>query len=267
MPSQSWIVASQIDLSLPATAQLRIQLVGGSVTVTERAEPGVSIRIEAVVGSPLEVAQTPTEVSVGYPTIGWDGWLKRLAAYRSQDSAEVTVELGPGAGVRVAAVSARVQLVGIASDSSIGTADGPVACENGQGSLTARTISGSISVSAHDGPVRVNTVSGEVSVSGAIPRLDLAAVSGRASLLTTRASSVIRAQTVSGAVGVNVPATAGVDLKARAVSASVMLDGVERRSSSGPGSVHVTERGSGEAAFVDIVTVTGPVSVARADSA
>lgn len=266
MPSQSWIVASGLSVEVGETAQLRVQLVGGSVTITGRAEPGVAVEIDGVVGNPLEVTASPSEVTIGYPTIGWDGWMKRLAAYRGGDEARVSLAVGPSTTVRVAAVSTQVRMHEVMADASVATATGSVSCEGLNGSLTARTVSGRIVVAAHSGAVRVNTVSGEVAVAGDVPRLDLAAVSGRCEVTTTRGTSVVRAQTVSGGLDVNVPALAGVDLKARTVSAPVMLDGVARRSGSGPGSVHVDERGTGEAAFIDVVTVTGPIRVSRGDA-
>lgn len=265
MPSQTWIAASDLTVDLPHTERLRVQLVGGSVSVVARTEPGSRVAITRIEGNPLEVTASAQEVSVGYASIGWDGWAKRLGSYRSSDRADVRVELGPGTAVRLATVSAPVSIERVAADVTVASATGGVDADSVSGALTVRTASGPVTVGGHAGSVRVNTVSGAVSVAGDVPKADVAAVSGRVDIITTRATSVVAAQVVSGVLDINVPAHVGVDLKARTVTAPVFLDGVDRRSSGGPSSVRVDERGGGQAAFVDVYSVTGAIHVTRGD--
>lgn len=263
MPTQTWIAAADLQIETPPAEALRVQLVGGSVSVTGRAEPGIALEVSGVVGNPLEVTASPGELTIGYAAIGWEGWLKRLGSYRSKDAAHVRLAIGPDTAVRIATVTAAIEVSHLGADVTLTSASGPVRAERVVGAATARSVSGAIAIHDHRGTARATTVSGAIELTGDLPRVDVVTVSGAAAVTTERPTSMVRAQTVSGALAVTVPEGVGLVLTARTVSAHVSLDGEERRSSGGPGTVQVDERGDGEVAFVDAVTVTGPIAVRR----
>ncbi|HCX86043.1 MAG TPA: hypothetical protein DHV14_13100 [Micrococcales bacterium] len=265
MPTQSWIVPAALTTEIGPVPQVRVQLVGGAVRVTGRAEPGVHLAVSDVVGSPVEVTADDAELTVVTTSAGWEGWLKRLGSHRSADAAQVTLAVGPGARVRIGTVGASVEVSDVVADVQLASASGALTAARTTGSLTVRSVSGALTVTEQDGPLRAQTVSGVCDLAGDVGRVDVASVSGRVHLVTTRASSAVRVQTVSGDVAVAVPPGSGVVLTARTVSGAVSLDGVDRRTSTLPLSVVVDERGDGDAAFVEIVTVTGAVAVTRGD--
>lgn len=263
MASQSWVVTDALTVEVDPARLVRVQLVGGGVRVVPRPEPGIAVVIQDVVGNPLEVTASADELNIGYPTIGWDGWLKRLGSYRSADSARIRLEIGSEAQVRIATVNGEVHLDGLVADTKVTTASGPVHGTGAVGSLTVRTVSGATTLENHRGVVAVNTVSGRSDISGDIPRLDLATASGHAVAVTERASSVVRAQTVSAQVDLTIPADSGLSLKVHTVTGGVEVDGVNRRSGGGPALVRVDERAA-QTAFVEAMTVTGRIAVRRA---
>ena len=91
-------VACHIVGALVAAVFVLLQVL---FTVRQGETPGVHLEIDEVVGDPLEITSSPQELTIGYATIGWEGWAKRLGAYRSKDSARVSLVVGPGTALRV----------------------------------------------------------------------------------------------------------------------------------------------------------------------
>ena len=263
MPTQTWIVATAGSYDLPDAVAARLQVIGGTVDVVHRDEPGVHLEVSGVVGAPLEVTLEDGVLSVGYADLPWEGWLKRLGSHRGADLAGVSCVVGPGVKVKVGAVGAAVSVSGLTENVSLASANGPLAGRGLRAGLVARTVSGAVTVTDHGGPIRVNSVSGPVALSGAIAKADVATVSGGASVRTTTGTSVIRAQSVSAAIDITIPPDSGLALTARTLTGAVVVDGVDRRKNSLPGTTSVDERTGTEVGFVELYSVSGALSVGR----
>lgn len=260
MPTASWIVPGPQQLDLAGIVLLRLQLIGGRAEVVADPGPGTRVEVRSVVGHPLEIRQDGGTLSLGYPFLGWDGWLKRLNSYRAKDTADVRVVVPTGTGVRAGTVLADVDLVGIGEDVSIGTASGAARVHGGRGIADLKAVSGSVEVVGREGSVRANTVSGAVTASGALPRVEVSTVSGAVRVETTLRSSVVNVNTVSAGVGVVLPTGAGLVLTARTVSGRVLVDGIDRR---GAGVTSVEEQSEGSACWLSANTVSGSIEVRR----
>lgn len=261
MATASWIVPGPQQVDLAGVSLVRLQLIGGRAEVVAAPGGGVHVEVRSVSGHPLEIRQDGTTLSIGYPFLGWDGWLKRLHSYRAKDTADVRISVPAGTGIKAGTVLADVSLEGISEDVSIGTASGAVRLRGGHGSAEVKAVSGGVSVEDHDGAVRVNTVSGAVAARGALPRVEVSTVSGAIAVENSLASSVVNVNAVSSGVSVGLPEGAGLVLVARTVSGKVLVDGVDRRTA---GITSIEEKADQDTAcWLSANTVSGSVEVRR----
>lgn len=263
MSTRSWLVSKASTHTVPSRPRLRIQLVGGAVTVEGHDAEEIVVSVAAVVGNPLEIVVEDALVSVLYPSIGWEGWVKRLMAFRSGDSAQLTVRVPRGTQVSVATVGAAVTLTDLAADCSVVSASGTLYAARIRGRASARTFSGAVTFDAHDGPVSIQTAAGAVAVQGTVPNLSVTTGSGGVRLRNTAGNAVVSISTLSGDIEASL-AAAGLVLTARTVSGAVEVDGVSRRTSSGPGVVNLEEREHAEICWLTTNTVSGALRVQRA---
>lgn len=245
-------------------ATVRVQLVRGSLEVLPRDEPGVWIEVSEVVGEPLEIATDADRVSIGYPSIGWDGWIKRLASTDSSDLAHLKIYVGSGVDVSAATVRAEVSATGTTGDVDVSTAAAAIRATRTTGGLKLRSASGAVDVQSHTGPVNVTTAAGSVTVEGELPRVTVTTVAGDISLRHRGGAAVLTTTTVSGATRVRLPAATRLELEARGVAAKVLVDGQQH--SSGFGATRLND-GTGERVLVSATTVSGDVVIERRDAA
>ncbi|ACQ79528.1 conserved hypothetical protein [Beutenbergia cavernae DSM 12333] len=263
MATSTWILPGPMTLDVADARTLRVQLIGGDVEIVGRDEPGVSIEALEVTGSPLDATLEGDRLTVGYASLGWEGWLKRLTSYRGKDVARLRIAVGRGTGVKVGTVSAAARVEDVHEDVSLATASGALTAEGLHGALDGKSVSGAFTVRAHDGTVRVSSVSGASEVAGRLPRFDASTVSGAVTVTTELPTCVVRATTVSAPVRIHLPLGAGIVLTARTVTAKVLVDGVDRRTSSTPSVTSVTDRTGTDACFVELTTVNGDLDVRR----
>lgn len=260
MATTSWVVPGPQTLDVPDVGSVRIQLIGGRAEVEVWDERHVRVEVQEVSGHPLEVRLDDHRLTVGYPFLGWDGWLKRLHSYRAKDTAHVRVLLPPGVGLKVGTALADVTVRGVAENVSVATASGAVAVADVRGAVDVKAVSGAVTVSGHEGTVRVNTVSGAASVAGALPRVEASTVSGALTVTTSLPTSVVSANAVSAGVTVDLPAGSGLVLTARTVSGKVVVDGVDRHTA---GVTSVQERTDQTGCWLTVNTVSGSLEVRR----
>ncbi|WP_420112180.1 DUF4097 family beta strand repeat-containing protein [Pseudactinotalea sp.] len=261
MTTASRIITGPDSVTSDDGGSVRVQLVGGSLEVVARDEPGVVVEVIELVGQPLEITTEADRVSVGYPSIGWDGWLKRLTTTDSPDQATVRLHVGRGASVSAATVSAPVTLVGSTGDVDISTASAPVRLERTTGGVKVRTASGTVGIEDHTGPVTVSGASGAILLDGDIPKATLTSVAGGVTVRHRGGASLLTVTTVSGPVEITVPTSTQLELEVRGVSSKVRVDG--REQSSGFGVTRTVEAGSGDRVIATVTTVSGDVAVER----
>jgi hypothetical protein len=262
MTTMSRIITGPDTVTSDDSASVRVQLVGGALEVVPREGTGVVVEVTEVVGQPLEIATEADRISVGYPSIGWDGWLKRLTSSDSADRAVVRLHVGTGVTLTAATVSAPITISGVTGDVDLSTASAPVAMNRTVGAVKARTASGAVGLEDHHGPVTISGASGAVRLDGDLPKTTVTSVAGNIALRHRGAASLMTLTTVSGSVDLTVPTQAHLELEVRGVSAHVRVDG--REQSSGFGITRVDEAGSGDRVIATVSTVSGDVAVARA---
>jgi hypothetical protein len=258
MGTTSWIVPGAQTIELEEVGSVRIQLIGGRASV----EAGDAPRVEVtqVSGHPVEVRLDGDALSVGYPFLGWDGWLKRLHSYRAKDAATVRIVVPTGTVVKAGMVLADIDITGLAEDLSVGTASGAVRVRDCRGSADVKTVAGAVAVENHDGAVRINSVSGAVTARGALPRAEISTVSGPVAVTNSLGSSVVAVNTVSAKIAVDLPPGSGLVLMARSVSGKVLVDGVDRRTA---GITSAEEKVDDAGCWLTTNTVSADVEVRR----
>lgn len=258
MGTTSWIVPAAQTIELDQVGSVRIQLIGGRATV----EAGSSARVEVsdVSGHPIEVRLDGDALKVGYPFLGWDGWLKRLHSYRAKDAATVRIVVPAGTGLKAGTVLADIEVTGLAEDLSVGTASGAVHVAGCQGTADVKTVAGAVAVEDHTGAVRINSVSGAVVAGGALPRAEVSTVSGPVAITNSLGSSVVSVNTVSARIGVDLPAGSGLVLTSRSVSGKVLVDGVDRRTA---GITSLEEKVDDAGCWLSTNTVSADVEIRR----
>lgn len=265
MATRSWLVTTPGTETLPARPRLRVQLVGGEAEVEGHDGDDVVLEFLEVGGNPVEVVLDDDMVSVGYPSIGWEGWVKRLTSFRSSDLCRVRIRVPRRTRIWVATATAASRVSGLQSDIQLHSASGTLYTAGVAGKATARTFSGAITLDRQDGPVTVQSASGPVSVQGTTAHLGVSTGSGLVRIRNAAPASVMTVSTLSGPIDVTLPRT-GLVLTARTVSGAVDVDGVPRRTSSGPAVVGVDERGEAGACWLTVNTVSGALRVQRVGS-
>ncbi|WP_127131784.1 DUF4097 family beta strand repeat-containing protein [Georgenia sp. SYP-B2076] len=262
MATRSWIVPGPSTHDVEDVAALRVQLVAGEVTVEGHDAGHVQVAVEEVSGNPLELTVEDGRLTIGYPFLGWDGWVKRLRSFRSTDTARLRVLVPRGTAVTVATAVADAHVSGVGEDVSLSTASGHLAVSASRGAAALRSASGAISVQGHDGPVRVSTAAGRTTVAGQLPRVEVTSVAGAVDVATTSSASMVDLATVSGAMHVTLPAGTGLSLTARSLSGAVRVDGADRRSA-GLGATTVDDRSGADVCFLTTRSVSGALAVER----
>lgn len=260
MGTSSWVVPGPLTIDVPAVRAVRLQLIGGRADVEVWDEAFTRVEVRAVSGHPLEARLEGDRLTLGYPFLGWDGWLKRLRSYRAKDTADVRLLLPRGAGLKVGTALADVTVTGLAEDLSVGTASGAVRLAGGQGAADVKAVSGAVHVTDHTGAVRVSTVSGATALQGALPRVEVSTVSGAVAVETTLASSVMSINAISGRVAVALPPASGLVLTARTVSGRVLVDQTDRRTA---GVTSLQEQTDATGCWLTVNSVSGDVDVRR----
>ncbi|TRW44041.1 hypothetical protein [Georgenia yuyongxinii] len=262
MATRSWIVPGPSAHDVEQVSALRVQLVAGRVSVERHDAPHVHVVVEEVTGNPLELAVEDGRLTIGYPFLGWDGWVKRLRSFRSSDTARLRVLVPAAPAVTVATATADAVVQGVTEDLSLTTASALLRATGCRGAVAVRSASGTVEVLDHDGPVRVSTAAARTTLSGLLPRVEVSTVTAAVAVATSAATSMVDLATVSGAMRVDLPTGSGLSMTARSVSGAVTVDGVDRRASGLAAATFEDRRGQ-DVCFLTAKSVSGALSVAR----
>ena len=148
-------------------------------------------------------------------------------------------------------VSGDLLVGGSAAEATLATVSGDVNAQLKTPRLAARTVSGQLNIGGGaTGDVSVESVSGDVGMqTGRVQRVAVESVSGG---ITIRSSALaaggsLRAETVSGDVSVQLPASTSAQLRVNSFSGDIRSDaGSVERPRHGPGSRLNTRLGSGD---------------------
>jgi DUF4097 and DUF4098 domain-containing protein YvlB len=126
---------------------------------------------------------------------------------------------------QLSTASGSVSAADIGSEVHVTSASGSVTVANTRGDTRVNTIAGVIRISKPGGRIEADTTTGEVEIDGAASDVKAHAASGRVSVQgNPGANSYWELKTISGAVQLNVPASANLHLTAEATSGEIRTD-------------------------------------------
>ncbi len=266
MSTESWAVAAPQTLDVADVTEVKVRMVEGRAeVVADEAATGVRVEVSRVGTRPLHVARDGGVLRVGYDGARLQGWVDRLRGV-SPDAERAVVRLVVPRSVRVdvATIGAEAEVSG-AEAPVVKTVTGAVRASGTSGSLSLKTISGGASVTGHTGDVSASLGSGALSLDGALGRVTVNTVSGPVRITGTGTSPLVDIKSVSGPVEVYLDAGTPVNLRVRAMSGTVVLDGSVLPSTGRPFAVdHAEAPAEGRAAaYVSAALTTGTVTVTR----
>jgi hypothetical protein len=260
-----WTIDSPRTLDLPDIAAFRIRVVSGSVAVLASQDPP-SLDVASLTGQPLLVTHEAGILTITYEDLqpgGLLGWL-----HPHQHSADVTVMVPTGCPTQVGVVNASTIVSGISANISAKSVSGDITLDGVTGSVDAKTVSGDIEARGLDGDLAFNSVSGDLTlVGGTLRRLAARTVSGQVTAdIDVPEGGGLKVSTVSGQVAVRVPASASARVDLRSASGRLRsgFDGMSPTSGARPAVMSGT-LGTGSAS-ISLTSMTGDVTLlARAD--
>jgi Putative adhesin len=256
-----WTIDSPQTLDLPGVAALKVRVVSGSVAILA-SQDAPSLDVASLTGQPLLVTHEAGILTITYEDLQWDGlkgWL-----HPQRHSADVTVTVPTDCPTQLGVVNASALVSGISASISAKSVSGDITLDGVTGNVDAKTVSGDVEARGVEGEVAFNSVSGGLTLAGgAISKLAAKTVSGQVMAdIELRDGGGLKVSTVSGDVAVRVPASASarVDLKSGSGRVRSSFDGVMKPAPSRGPTVMSATIGSGSANLT-VSSMTGDVTL------
>jgi len=261
-----WTIDSPRTIDLGDVAALRVRVISGSVAILAT-DDEPSLDVSSLAGHPLLVTHEAGILTISYEDLHWDGLRSWLRPQRH--SADVTVTVPGDCPTQVGVVNASAIVSGISAKISAKSVSGDITLDGVIGNVDAKTVSGDLEARGLDGEIAFNSVSGDLTLAdSAVGHLDAKTVSGRVTAdVDLRDGGGLRVATVSGDVAVRLPACASARVDLRSTSGRVRsgFDGVSRKVGPGSAALNAT-LGSGSASL-SVTSMTGDVTLlARPDA-
>jgi hypothetical protein len=255
-----WTINSPRTLDFGDVAALKVRVISGSVAILAT-EDEPSLDVSSLAGQPLLVTHEAGILTITYEDLrpgGLLGWLRP-----QRHSADVTITVPGGCPTQVGVVNASAIVSGISAKVSAKSVSGDITLDGVTGSVDAKTVSGDLEARGIDGEIAFNSVSGDLTLAGgALGHLDARTVSGRVTAdIDLRDGAGLRVSTVSGDVAVRLPACASARVNLRSTSGR-LHSGFDRPGPSpgrGPAAMSATI-GSGSA-NLSVTSMTGDVTL------
>lgn len=264
MGTESWVIAAPQQIEVKEVSALTVGLTNGSVEVVSdpTRESGATVDVTDISSRPLRVTTHAGELRIGYDFDGVEGVVDRVKGFKDKDTATLRIVLPAHLPVKVTTARAAVTVTGTQAPVTLTTADGTVTVTDTAGPLTVKSAAGRVAAVGHAGDLKVGTASGRVEAAGALGRASISTVTGDVVVEARETTPLVTAKTVSGDVTLRLGEGAGVNLKARAVTGKVVLDGAPLPSTqSRTTSVDHSDGTSG--AYVSVSSVSGNLTVSR----
>ena len=258
-----------------AVRALHVRVIDGTVNVVA-AEGPARLEVTGLNGDALHVTLVDGVLTVTYKDINSWGefgdWIKSVGSVRNffdsfkrKRSVDVTLTVPAGTDVKVGTVSAHSTVTGIAGHVSVQAASGDTTLAGVTGRIDASTVTGDIDAQAVGGQLKVNTVSGQLTViAGTADRVQANTVTGAVTLdLDVAGETDVKVNTVSGPVVVRIPSLADATVEAGSTSGDVSSTFDELKMSSTWGAKKISgQLGEGRGSL-NVTTVSGAVTVLR----
>jgi hypothetical protein len=262
-----WTIDSQRTLDLGNVAALKVRVVSGSVAILASQDPP-SLDVAALAGQPLLVTQEAGILTITYEDLRWDGlrgWL-----HPQRHSADITVTVPEGCPTQLSVVNASAIVSGISAKISAKSVSGDITLDGVTGSVDAKTVSGDLEARGVDGEIAFNSVSGGLTLAGgAVRSLAAKTVNGQVTAdIELRDGGGLKINTVSGDVAVRLPASASARVNLKSTSGRVRsgFDGAGG-APGGPGPSGLSATLGTGSASLSVTSMTGDVTLlARAAS-
>jgi hypothetical protein len=255
-----WTINSPRTLDLGNVAALKVRVISGSVAILA-SEDEPSLDVSSLAGQPLLVTHEAGILTVTYEDLqpgGLLGWLRP-----QRHSADVTITVPGGCPTQLGVVNASAIVSGISAKVSAKSVSGDITLDGVTGSVDAKTVSGDLEARGIDGEIAFNSVSGDLTLAGgALGQLDARTVSGRVTAdIDLRDGGGLRVSTVSGDVAVRLPACASARVNLRSTSGRLHsgFDGLSPSPGRKPAAMSATI-GSGSA-NLSVTSMTGDVTL------
>src|SRR5258708_39059822 len=172
-----WTIDSPRTLELGDVAALKVRVISGSVAILAT-EDEPSLDVSSLAGQPLLVTHEAGILTITYEDLRWDGLLSWLRPQRH--SADVTVTVPGGCPTQLGVGNASAIVSGISANISAKSVSGDITLDGGIGNVDAKTVSGDLEARGIDGGLAFNSVSGDLTLAGgAVGHLDPRTFSGR----------------------------------------------------------------------------------------
>jgi len=196
-----WTISEPTELDFDSVKVLRVRIVAGSVNVVGTDETA-RLEVTDLDGPPLQVSLKDGELVVAYDDVSWPGILSWVTSRRR--SATISVAVPWDSSVQLGVVTASAVVSGIHGCTSIRSVSGNVTLEGLTETVDAETVSGDLETKSLAGDLRFSTVSG-----------DLTVVDG--------SSTLLRANSISGDVALDVDVARGSEIELTSVSGDVRV--------------------------------------------
>jgi hypothetical protein len=270
-----WTVSNPDNITLEepvSTAQVR--LIGGVVNVVA-AEGPARLEVTELEGEPLQVTLTDGVLTVTYADLDWNTFgenLKSLesvktffGALRRKRRAVVSLTVPADVRVKLGAVSADATVSGVRGGTTVHQVSGSTTLVGLDGRTEANSVSGDIDAQAVAGDLVVKTVSGGLTVVAGSPATVRANSVGGAVTLDLAGSSPadIKVNTVSGDVAVRLPQPADTRVEAGSTNGQFHSAFEELTVGGTWGAKRLTGTLGAGTGKLAVATVSGAISVLR----
>jgi DUF4097 and DUF4098 domain-containing protein YvlB len=255
-----WTIDSPRTLDLPDVAALRVRVISGSVAILASQDPP-SLDVASLAGQPLLVTHEAGILTVTYEDLqpgGLRGWLRP-----QRHTADITITVPGGCPTQVSVVNASAIVSGISANISAKTVSGDITLDGVTGNVDVKTVSGDLEARGLDGEVTFGSISGDLTLAGSTVRsLAARTASGQVTAdVEVPDGGDLKVATVSGDVAVRLPqeASARVDLKSTSGRLRSSFDAMGPTPGARP-AVMTATIGSGSA-NLSLTSLTGDVTL------
>jgi Putative adhesin len=262
-----WTIDGPATIDLGDFAALRVRLVSGSLAILAT-DQVPALDVASLTGQPLLVKHEAGILTVGYEDLQLDGLLGWLRPQRH--AADITLTVPAGCPMRIGVVNASATVAGVAASISAKSLSGDLTLDDVTGAVEATTVSGNLEARGLDGEIVFSSLTGGLTLaSTSLRQLAAKTVSGQVTAdIDVHKGGGLRVITVSGDVAVRLPACSSVqvDLKSTSGRVQCTFDGMRSSEGQGPASVKGT-LGSGSASL-SVASMSGDVTLlSRAEPA
>ena len=262
MAENSWTVTGPQTMDVDDVKSLKLGMVRGRFDVVTHSDAVARVEITEVQGDPVSVTVVDGRLEVRHQLHGPQGWFKNLMGtvnHKSNNSAVISIALPAGVEVEAGTVSGDGLVSGISGRTRLNTVSGSVMADGTAGNLHVNTVSGEVIARNHDGVLTAKSISGEVTASGRFSHIRANTVSGHMGFDLWGFTHDFGANSVSGDLTIRLPYDVGVDIVAKSVTGTVVID--DQRYSQPGGRVETIAGPDGKLMLVRTNSVSGTTSI------